>query len=72
LPDRTPSPNADENSISSQSWNMLGSEGMRGNSRPSERLRRALEQFQEKCEAVFRPELRQNKELDRFCVFVKT
>ncbi|QND67903.1 hypothetical protein HB777_30790 [Mesorhizobium loti] len=25
----------------------------------------AMEQFQEKCEAVFRPELRQNKELER-------
>jgi len=24
-----------------------------------------LEQFQEKCEAVFRPELRENKKLER-------
>ncbi|CAN7397782.1 hypothetical protein [Mesorhizobium sp. LjNodule214] len=29
------------------------------------------EQFQEKCEAVFRPELRQNKKIERFCVSVK-
>jgi hypothetical protein len=36
------------------------------------RLRRAgLEQFQEKCETVFRPELRQNKEIERFAVSVK-
>jgi tRNA A37 threonylcarbamoyladenosine dehydratase len=32
---------------------------------------RVLEQFQEKCETVFRPELRQNKEIERFCVSVK-
>ncbi|TPN47815.1 hypothetical protein FJ976_19380 [Mesorhizobium sp. B1-1-9] len=32
---------------------------------------RHLEQFQEKCEAVFRPELRQNKELEQFTVSVK-
>ena len=25
-----------------------------------------LEQFQEKCEAVFRPELRKNKEIEHF------
>ncbi|TIN27480.1 MAG: hypothetical protein E5Y31_12770 [Mesorhizobium sp.] len=31
----------------------------------------SLEQFQEKCETVFRPELRQNKELERFAVSVK-
>jgi len=30
-----------------------------------------LEQFQEKCETVCRPELRQNKEMERFCVSVK-
>ncbi len=30
-----------------------------------------LEQFLEKCETVFRPELRQNKKLERFAVFVK-
>ncbi|CDX27344.1 hypothetical protein MPLB_950035 [Mesorhizobium sp. ORS 3324] len=30
-----------------------------------------LEQFQEKCETVFRPELRQNKEIERFGVSVK-
>jgi hypothetical protein len=30
-----------------------------------------VEQFQEKCEAVFRPELRKNKELDRFVDSVK-
>ncbi|RUV05571.1 MAG: hypothetical protein EOR97_09355 [Mesorhizobium sp.] len=28
----------------------------------------SLEQFQEKCETVFRPELRQNKELERVAV----
>ncbi|RVD13044.1 MAG: hypothetical protein EOS73_23245 [Mesorhizobium sp.] len=27
-----------------------------------------LERFQEKCETVFRPELRQNKELERVAV----
>jgi hypothetical protein len=27
-----------------------------------------LEQFQEKCETVFRPELRQNKELEQVAV----
>jgi hypothetical protein len=26
----------------------------------------ALEQFQQKCEAVLRPELRKNKEIERF------
>ncbi|NKK08382.1 hypothetical protein GFL93_21375 [Rhizobium leguminosarum bv. viciae] len=30
-----------------------------------------LEQFQEKCEAVFRTELRKNKNLERFCVSMK-
>ncbi|QKC85329.1 hypothetical protein [Mesorhizobium sp. NZP2077] len=30
-----------------------------------------LEQFQEKCERVFRPELRKNKELEQYAVFVK-
>ncbi len=30
-----------------------------------------LEQFQEKCVTVFRPELRQNKELEWFAVSVK-
>ncbi|MER9299351.1 hypothetical protein NKI38_23060, partial [Mesorhizobium sp. M0621] len=30
-----------------------------------------LEQFQEKCETVFRPELRQNKQRERFGVSVK-
>jgi hypothetical protein len=30
-----------------------------------------LEQFREKCEAVFRPELRKNKEIERLTVFVK-
>jgi hypothetical protein len=30
-----------------------------------------LEQFQQKCEAVLRPELRQNNEIDRFGVSVK-
>ncbi|UCI06398.1 hypothetical protein [Mesorhizobium sp. B1-1-8] len=29
------------------------------------------EQFQEKCEAVFRPELRQNNEMERFAVSAK-
>ncbi|TRC95766.1 hypothetical protein FJV76_12790 [Mesorhizobium sp. WSM4303] len=29
-----------------------------------------LEQFQEKCEAVFRPELRQNKKPEQFAVSV--
>jgi hypothetical protein len=29
--------------------------------------KRALERFQEKCAAVFRPEPRQNKELEHFC-----
>ena len=28
----------------------------------------SLEQFQEKCETIFRPELRQNKELEQFTV----
>jgi hypothetical protein len=32
---------------------------------------RGLEQFQEKWEPVFRPELRQNKELDQFIDSVK-
>ncbi len=27
-----------------------------------------LEHFQEKCEAVFRPEMRKNKEIERFNV----
>ena len=31
----------------------------------------SLEQFQEKCETVFRPELRQNKELEQVAVSVK-
>ncbi|MGY5775285.1 aldo/keto reductase [Rhizobium sp. LEGMi135b] len=31
-----------------------------------------LEQFQEKCTAVFRPELRENKELERFRDSVKS
>ncbi|WP_181179851.1 hypothetical protein [Mesorhizobium sp. B2-7-1] len=30
-----------------------------------------LEQFQEKCEAVFRSELRQSKETERFAVSMK-
>ncbi|TPI22587.1 hypothetical protein FJ957_18740 [Mesorhizobium sp. B2-4-6] len=30
-----------------------------------------LKQFQEKCEAVFRPELRLNKEIGRFAVSLK-
>jgi hypothetical protein len=30
-----------------------------------------LEQFQEKCATVFRPELRKNKELEHFRVSVK-
>ncbi len=29
------------------------------------------ERFQEKCEAVFRPQLHQNNQLDRFCLSVK-
>ncbi|MCM2292660.1 hypothetical protein NAC44_10040 [Allorhizobium sp. BGMRC 0089] len=29
----------------------------------------ALEQFQEKCETVFRPQLHKNKELERFRIF---
>jgi hypothetical protein len=29
------------------------------------------EQFQEKCATVFRPELRENKELERFRISVK-
>ena len=32
---------------------------------------RPLEQFQEKCAAVFRPELRRNKEFERFVDFMK-
>ncbi|CAN7586687.1 hypothetical protein [Rhizobium leguminosarum] len=32
----------------------------------SERLRRALVQFQQKCVAVLRPELRENKEIEHF------
>jgi hypothetical protein len=32
---------------------------------------RSLDQFQEKCETVFRPELRENKEIERFAVSVK-
>ncbi|TGQ71474.1 MAG: hypothetical protein E5V49_03595 [Mesorhizobium sp.] len=35
------------------------------------RRAQTLEQFQEKCETVFRPELRQNKELEHFAVSVK-
>ncbi|MER8471724.1 hypothetical protein NKH23_20315, partial [Mesorhizobium sp. M1328] len=31
----------------------------------------ALKQFQEKCETVFHPELRQNKKIERFGVSVK-
>ncbi|WP_189350248.1 MULTISPECIES: hypothetical protein [unclassified Mesorhizobium] len=34
-------------------------------------VKRQLEQFQEKCEAVFRPELRENKEIEWFAVSVK-
>jgi hypothetical protein len=34
-------------------------------------VRGTLQQFQEKCETVFRPELRQNKEIERFVVSVK-
>jgi hypothetical protein len=30
------------------------------------------EQFQEKCEALFRPQLCKNKSLERFCVSVKS
>ncbi|MFW8587024.1 hypothetical protein ACOJBM_25635 [Rhizobium beringeri] len=33
----------------------------------AENWSRVLEQFQEKCEAVFRPELREDKRLERFC-----
>jgi hypothetical protein len=32
---------------------------------------RGQEQFQEKCDTVFRPELRKNKELERFVVSMK-
>ncbi|WP_189350386.1 MULTISPECIES: hypothetical protein [unclassified Mesorhizobium] len=32
---------------------------------------RFREQFQEKCEAVFRPDLRQNEKVDQFAVSVK-
>ena len=32
---------------------------------------RTLEQFQEKCETVFRSELRQDKEIERLAVSVK-
>ncbi|ESY82525.1 hypothetical protein X740_06860 [Mesorhizobium sp. LNHC221B00] len=31
----------------------------------------SLEQFQEKCDMVFRSELRKNKEIERFAVSVK-
>jgi hypothetical protein len=31
-----------------------------------------LKQFQEKCEAVFRPELRKNKKLERPCASIKS
>jgi hypothetical protein len=31
---------------------------------------KAPEQFQEKCEAVFHPELRQNKKIERFGVSI--
>ncbi|RVD05083.1 hypothetical protein EN753_20030 [Mesorhizobium sp. M2A.F.Ca.ET.029.05.1.1] len=34
-------------------------------------VRGTLQQFQEKCETVFRPELRQNKEIEWFVVSVK-
>jgi hypothetical protein len=34
--------------------------------KPRERPNPNLEQFQEKCETVFRPELRQNKTIERF------
>jgi hypothetical protein len=34
-------------------------------------LAMGLEQFQEKCETVFRPELRRNKEIEQFGVSVK-
>jgi len=30
-----------------------------------------LKQFQEKCAAVFRPELRKNKKIERFCASKK-
>jgi hypothetical protein len=30
-----------------------------------------LEQFQERCERFFRPELRKNKEIERFAVSMK-
>jgi len=30
-------------------------------------IRKYLEHFQEKCEAVFRQEMRKNKEIERFC-----
>jgi hypothetical protein len=33
---------------------------------PKQGSRRVLEQFQEKCVTVFRPELRKNKYLERF------
>jgi hypothetical protein len=36
-----------------------------------ERGKNTLEQFQEKCIAVFRWELRQNKELERFTVALR-
>ncbi|PLP61112.1 hypothetical protein CYK37_02135 [Mesorhizobium loti] len=40
--------------------------------RPSRNaVARGFEQFQEKCTAVFRPELRKNKKLERFRVSVK-
>ncbi|QAZ42734.1 hypothetical protein C1M53_06930 [Mesorhizobium sp. Pch-S] len=35
------------------------------------RCSRSAEQFQEKCSAVFRPELRESKESERFRVSVK-
>ncbi|WP_246705498.1 hypothetical protein, partial [Rhizobium sp. P40RR-XXII] len=38
----------------------------------SEKSKRALEQFQVKCAAVFRQELRENKEIERLCDSVKS
>jgi len=35
-------------------------------------MMQTLEQFQEKCETVFRPELRQNKGLEQFTRFRET
>ncbi|NOV17463.1 hypothetical protein E5S70_15465 [Ensifer adhaerens] len=35
-------------------------------------IRKYLEHFQEKCEAVFRQEMRKNKEIERFCDSAQT